>query len=236
VALLLTGAGVALAKPVFGGALVSRSVGLTIDMAVKAASMGFWSTLTDMSPPLALLLPLLLAATLVCLLTAWLRVPDQRSRLHALGLYIGAFASLVLAVSWGRAGLGWTSSSDAHYGILAVPLFCCVYFVWDAFAPRRVARFVQVGLFALMSIIFWSHASSMVYWRTSMVAVQAAFERDLLSGHSPCVLAERYLSLLWYPSRLDIGRTVVVTGLRQLKQTGITPFRSLQEDPATCPL
>ena len=73
------------------------------------------------------------------LMVAWWRRPQERFRVLGLLGFLGAMVSLSLAVGWGRSGLGPVSGFASRYVTLAVPLLCCVYFIWEIYAGRTLA-------------------------------------------------------------------------------------------------
>jgi hypothetical protein len=78
------------------------------------------------------LIGLLLITGGLLMKTLW-SCPQAWFRAVGLMTFLGAMASLSLAIGWGRSAFGQGIGFTSRYVTLAVPLLCCVYFIWEIY-------------------------------------------------------------------------------------------------------
>jgi hypothetical protein len=178
----------------------------------------------------------LLLITVLALLWVWRTQPQERWRCLGLLCFLGAMISLALAVGFGRMQRGYAAGLQLYYVTLAVPALFSIYFIWEIAAIYHpgISRFVQVTLLSLMLVLLPLNTEKILSIASYYAKHMEAFERDLLAGKPPSLLAERY-SHVFLPDDLlpySNGEKEVFARVRALHRAGIGKFRFLQEDPA----
>jgi len=149
-----------------------------------------------------------------------------RVRARSLLLFLGACGCLVVGIGWGREAGGVSGSFG--YRPLALPILCCVYYVWGIYGGRVPGSVVQAALF--FSVALWTgiHTEEGIAFGRAHRAELEAFERDLRDELPPYLLIARHKeNVLFWGTHDDMARY-----LRMLQRAGIGPFRSVPEDPA----
>lgn len=167
----------------------------------------------------------LVLVSLVMLLRAWLRRPDERVRaLGLLGVLI-ALLGLAYGVAFGRIGLIANAGFTPRYALLAVPLIWVVYFVAEIGGPPAWARFGQTVLFTLLCALCLTNLGSGLYLGRFKLRIYQAVEQDL-AAHLPApMVAQKHAYL--YPDR-----DYLVRCLEMLRQARVGKFRYLAPVPA----
>src|SRR5262249_27971577 len=115
---------------------------------------------------------------------------DERHRALGLFFFLGAMASLALALGLGRYGF------EPRYITLSVPVMCCVYFVWQLYGPPRARVPVQAALPAAPCLALWPNTEFATAYATDLRSRLGEFEREMESG-VPChVLIRRHAPYL----------------------------------------
>jgi hypothetical protein len=83
----------------------------------------------------------LVTATSILMIATWRRHASERFRIVGLACFCLSVLSLALAMGYGRA-----SGFQPRYAILAVPLYCAIFFVWELHGHVRWARSVPAAL------------------------------------------------------------------------------------------
>ena len=127
------------------------------------------------------------------LMVAWWRRPQEWFRVLGLLAFLGAMASLSLAVGWGRSGFGPGSGFASRYVTLAVPLLCCVYFIWELYAVWAMRHFGQMTLFALIcALLTPSTISSLDECESSTAILPRRWSGTCGEGVPISVFVDRY--------------------------------------------
>jgi hypothetical protein len=172
----------------------------------------------------------------LCLVSAWvlLRVwrarPEERPRAAGLLLFMLAVACTAAAVGVSRSGFdpeaGHSRGYAPRYAMLATPLLCCLYLVWDCYGGERLGRLVPPGLFVLLCLLFPLNAGDTLQaareHRERMVTVEAAIE-NRETAHAIAAMNRRFL----YDQTTD---EQLAAYLRMLRRAGIGPFQGLPDD------
>ena len=83
---------------------------------------------------------LLSGFTMLRLTQVWVTCPEERARAAGFLLFLGSMASLALGLGVGRFSL------EARYVVLAVPAWCCVYFVCELYGGEKLGKRVPALL------------------------------------------------------------------------------------------
>ncbi|HEV3119729.1 MAG TPA: hypothetical protein VGY58_21905 [Gemmataceae bacterium] len=158
-----------------------------------------------------------LLSSVAVLATTWYRRPEQRFRAAGLLAFIATMLVLALALGWGRAALG--GGFAPRYVILACPVFCALYFVWELYGPRRIRGLLPMCLFVIVALLTpWNYQHGLGHAQ-QVGALARAFRKDLRHGVPPAELARRHPFLC-----PDVP--VLTRHLEKLIQRGIGPFRT----------
>ena len=152
---------------------------------------------------------------------------DRKNRPRVLGLllFLGAAGALVAVVAETRAGMGLDYLFQGHYLTLQGPALCAVYFIWEI-RGRFSGRCIQVALFVLMSVLLPLNVKHGLQVGQEIQHKAMSFERDVMNGVPPSVLAERHFASSVVPRAEKL--TMI---LREHKRNGIGIFRRMREDP-----
>jgi hypothetical protein len=164
------------------------------------------------------------------LVGVWCRRPQERPRALGLFLFMVAMAMFALGTGWARAGRGPGAGYAPRYVVLAVPVLCCLFFVWEVYGPAAVRRLPQMCLFTLLCFLFPQNMRETFECGKEHGVKMAAVERDIRSGTPPGILSARHVTFLIDPLCTDPSD--LAQFLRMMRRAGIGPFRSLQEDSA----
>ena len=137
------------------------------------------------------MLGLLLITGGLLIMTGWRR-PQERFRVVGLLAFLGAMTSLSLALGWGRSSFGPFAGFQSRYVTLAVPLLCCVYFVWELYGGWALRHFGQMTLFALMCALLTPSTIWSLDDAEPRRRIAKAMERDLREGVPISVFVNRY--------------------------------------------
>jgi hypothetical protein len=193
------------------------------------------SSWLDGRPSWRLAMSILLTATAALVVSKTLRAPRNLPRAVGLLLFLGAIVALGLALGVGRGARAW-DTLDSHYGTLAIPILCWVYFAWEVYGSRATSQLVQMSLLALMCGVFALNLPSGLDHYPHLDRAAAVVEEDVRAGLSPCDLARRHLRLFWWQDTAE-GREIVSGGLRMLHRARAQPFDRLRDDAGdpACP-
>ena len=232
----------------------SPGIGTTLKTAVMFSASGLGDGVTQhlvrQGNSWRLGIPALLIATAALLLAHFFtKGAGERRRIVGMLLFMGALAAVAAAVGQGRGGRYWTIDSDSHYGTLALPILCLVYFAWVGYGPPRASRLVQTCLLLAVGAAFVLNGperyvqlrTAWAFPRTEPNALAAEtrrVEEDVFAGMSRCEVIERHLPLFWgvdlstewgRTEGMKEGRRVVGGGVAMLGESGVAPFRALRD-------
>lgn len=167
----------------------------------------------------------LLLGTCLLLIVVWRRQPHDRTRSAGLLLFLAACVCLGLAVGWGRTGHGTDVGFTARYTTLALPLLCCIYFIWGLYGGPRFGPMAQMCLFSLACALFLTNVQLGISWGRERRELMQAFEQDLRARMPIALLAERYADGIYPPSK-----AILEDRLRLLRNAGQGLFRFLPDE------
>jgi hypothetical protein len=204
----------------------------TLGTSAEFLSMGFGPAAGSFWPVSGWMLVGLMTLTGTVLAVAWYRQPPERFRALGVLLFLGAMATLALAVGWGRAGFGPGAAFMPRYTTYAAPALCGAYLAWGLCRPLALGSLGQMVLFTLVAFAFSLNTLTGLQAGAEHRRQMEAFEKDLRAGLPPSALAERHANFVypWPPDNPDRGK--VVSGLGMLKRAGAALFRDMPEDPA----
>ena len=178
------------------------------------------------------MLGLLLSSGGLLMVALWRR-PQEWFRVLGLLAFLGAMASLSLAVGWGRSGFGPGSGFASRYVTLAVPLLCCVYFIWEIYGGWTLRHFGQMALFALMCALLTPSTISSLHEAKARRQVAKAMAQDLREGVPISVFIDRYDGWNFiFPA--FVPKDLARRGLITLHRANVGQFRYLRLDSPPC--
>lgn len=164
--------------------------------------------------------PVILLTSLGVLGAARPRWDDERIRMVGLLAFFTAIAVLALAVGWGRAGrAAETGRMSTRYVLLAAPGLCAAYFTLLIYGKDWMRRAGPAALAILLLLLFPFNTLVGLDRREWFGDGMATFERDLASGTSATLLAQRHHGFM-----LHWDESLMIVSLRQLHEAGIGPF------------
>ncbi len=172
------------------------------------------------------------------LMVAWWRRPQEWFRVVGLLAFLGAMAALSLAVGWGRSALGPGVGFRSRYVTLAVPLLCCMYFVWEIYAGSALRHFAQMTLLALMCALLTPSTISALDDAKARRRIVDAMDRDLREGVPISVFVNRYngSNFIFPPAHPPLYNDPPISNemarrmLTILQRANVGKFRYLQLD------
>jgi hypothetical protein len=177
-----------------------------------------------------------LGVVVLCLLSAWLLVrvwrtrPAERPRAAGLLLFMLAVGCMAGAVGVGRSvfdpDAGFTRGYAPRYAMLAAPLLCCLYLVWELYGGERFGRFLPLGLFALLCLLFPLNVRDTFRHAREHQRQMAEVEAAIKAKEPPRFIATAHRKFL-YDQATDAQLTDY---LRMLRRAGVGPFRHLPDD------
>lgn len=167
------------------------------------------------------------AAVLVASLAALLHTlrTEEPERIRVVGLlaFFAACGILAAALGWGRAGrVAELGRMSPRYALLAAPLLCAVYFALLLYGSARLRLLGPAALAVLAALLFPLNTREGLKRRDWFGAGMTAFEHDVATGASVDSLAHRHYQFL-----LHWDEPLMAASMRQLRDAGFAPFRSL---------
>ncbi len=187
---------------------------------IQFLTMGFGPAVRAVWPfsGLGVFCLLLLSAAVLAIVVR--NQPRERNRALGLLLFLGAMASLALGLGLGRDGF------EPRYITLSVPVWCCVYFVWELYGHRKINFSVRMLLLLITCLTLWPNTQFGLAYARDLRARLGSFERDMAAGMPSYKLINRYGAYL-HPHH-DIPDDY----MPMLHRAGVGKFRFLRENPA----
>lgn len=172
--------------------------------------------------------------TLFFLATFWVstravvwRRPMVDVRSAGLFLFGVGVLALTAGVGSGRAGLVATAGMPSRYALIAAPMLCWAYFVWELYGPARARRAVPSALAILFVVLFPLNAHYGMQWAEYYRNGMEAFQRDVRAGMPASALCSRHQNFLMHWDGPGLCEAMGV-----LRRAGIGGFGSVAADPA----
>ena len=164
----------------------------------------------------ALIVGLFLVTGGLLLVTRW-KHPDQRPQATGFFLFLGAMASLALAIGLGRDGF------EPRYITLSLPGICAVYLVWIKYG-QRLKNIVPAMLMVVVLVVFVP--DTLWGWRyaVDLNSRLSSFERDIKTGMPPYQLICNYSSL--HPHH-----EIMMDYMPMLRDAHAGAFSNLRDNP-----
>ena len=156
----------------------------------------------------------------------WFHRPDERAASSGLLMFLGGMLTLAATVGWARAGEGRGYIIDTRrFATLSAPFLCAVYLTAVRLLPRASRRFVEMGVFALVCMVFAYNLRDGLDHGGLVRATKEAAMRDAWAGLSSDEIAERNYILG--------DRTVLSEGIEMIRQAGYGPFAVPEDQRAS---
>jgi len=208
----------------------SPSMAETVKTAAKFLAMAFGPS-ARLAWPLSIGgMSIVLLVGAVLLLRAFGGTRDSE-RLRAVGLllFFVGLIMLALGVGFGRAALVPTVGMPSRYALIAVPLLCVCYFIWELYGSPIVKKAMQFSLLIVMAVLLPMNMQVGFAWRDWYRQGVEAFEHDVMQQVPRCTLAERHRPFL-----LHWDQALLASDLRMLHETGFGPLRRMRDDSSAC--
>jgi hypothetical protein len=202
-------------------------IGSTLKTTSKFLAFGFGPAATKFwALSVSLALSLLLPSLWVAMLAVLRHQGAERQRALGILLCFGNLILFALAMGWGRAGAIPLMGLPLRYVLLAVPLFCVIFFVWELYGSSRLRSLAQGGLLLAMVIALPFNTTLGLRWGDWYQQGMQAIEQDLLIGTSPALLAQHHRDFLihWW------SEDQLAAGIQMLHEANIGPFAQIQEE------
>ncbi len=177
-------------------------------------------------PPARALWPLsgvgvlcLLLLSLGVLIIVTRNQPQERHRALGLFFFLGSMASLALGIGLSRNGF------EIRYVTLAVPVLCCLYFIWSIYGPPKISSSLRAGLFTVACIALWPNMQSGIDYGLDLRHHLGSFERDMKAGIPSYLLINRYAPYL------HVHQDILIDYMPMLREAGVGQFRFLRANP-----
>jgi hypothetical protein len=207
---------------------------LTMKTTLRFLALAWGAAARNAWLPSILAIVLVLAATMVLLVIAFLRARGaERQRTFGLLSFAGGCAVLALAIGWGRAATDMVSGMPMRYVLFAVPALCATYFIWELYAPDVPRRWLQWALCVAMLVLLpWNTREGFglpgrydIGWRGWYVSGMNAVEQDIQGGVPRLEMASRHREFLMHWDEAKLA-----AGMRMLHDAHIGPFARLHDD------
>jgi hypothetical protein len=186
--------------------------------ALQFATAGLGPGIQPVWRPALLAVGLLFAVTGGLLVRTWVAGPEERHRAGGLFCFLGAMASLALAIGFGR------RDPEIRYDTLALPAWCAASFVWTLYGPARTRRALE-SVFALaIALAFVPNVLAGVAYGSDLRGKLAGFERQMKAGAPPSLLIARNVFI-------HAHHDVPTDYMPLLRRAGVGAFRFLRDDP-----
>ena len=119
---------------------------------------------------------------LCVLIVSWWSRPQEWFRILGLLSFLGAMTSLSLGSVGDDRDLAPAMGFASRYVTLAIPLLCCVYFVWELYAVRPLRHLGHMTLFALVFAMTGLSTVTSLGNAKAQRDLFRAMERDLRRG------------------------------------------------------
>jgi len=180
--------------------------------------------------PATSLFPTFASAGVLCLLllstaalvVVWIKKPEESQCALGLLLFLGAMASLALSL-----GLGVRNGFEMRYVTLAVPVWCCVYFVWSVCHMPRINSLAQMFLLIVGCLTLWPNTQVGIAYARNLRHQLGSFEQDMEAGIPSGLLIRRH----WPDGYLHMNQDILTDYLPMLQRAGVGKFRFLQANP-----
>lgn len=146
---------------------------------------------------------------------------------RAIGLlfFLGGNIILALALGYGRATKVPTLGLPIRYVFLAVPTLIICYSSWEFYGSPILRKVIQWSLFLIISIAIFHNTLRGLGWRNWYLKGAASVMHDIKEGVPHSLLATRHQKFL-----LHWDKQMLETGMKQLKQSGMGPFKYMKDD------
>lgn len=173
----------------------------------------------------AALLVILSSAVLVLL--AILRSSAlERRRSVGMMVFLVSLGLYAAAMGWGRAAvIAIYGFWPIRYVLLAAPVLLLAFFVWELYGPPALRATVQTSLLLAMVLLIPANTAGGHWWRDWYLGGFAALQRDIETGMSRSLLAERHREYLFH----SWSEAQLVDHMRMLHEANMGIFAGVTE-------
>jgi hypothetical protein len=166
----------------------------------------------------------LVAGTVLRLLTVALRSANERPRALGMVAILGAMCTAAGAVGYSRSGLGPSMGLASRYVTLTAPLLAVIYFAWLIYGTGIARRAVHIGLLLLLCLSFRGAIAAGLEHGKMVKEAERRVERRLLA-RAPATEVVRKTGLFFEPNSESV-RTLY----GMLKQAQVGAFKYFNDD------
>jgi hypothetical protein len=195
-----------------------------LNTAFQTACLGLGKSMVSPFWPTArLVAAFIIILSLLMLVWPWTR---SQSRLQLVGYlsFLVACTSLALAIGCGRSGLHANVGFSPRYVTLALPLICCVYFIWGTCSRAPLNHSLQSCLLVLACVLILPNIEDGIASARVQRERIKPFERDVKAGMPTGFLADRYQRVI-FPNR-----TTLYQSIDTLRKAKLGLFRHVSQD------
>jgi len=197
------------------------------DFATRVASLAFGNAGEQWWAFSGWLIIAIVVATTALLVWVWFAKKDERWRVGALLVCLGATVALVLSIGFGRAGAGEGAAFAMRYITLPAPIVSTAVFAWILFGNRTARWAVPAVIATVLGIA--------AFTVNQRIGAEFAVERkqlgdDLMAevhaGTPPALLIERWTG----PDKIHNNHGRLYYILRQMALMKLKPFDDMPEE------
>lgn len=139
--------------------------------------------------------------------------------------FLGGSIIFALGLGYGRATNVPTLGLPMRYTLLAVPTLIICYSSWEFYGLPVFRKVIQWSLFFIFSIIIFHNTLRGLSWRNWYLKGTDSVMHDIREGVPHSLLVARHQQFL-----LHWDKQMLETGMKQLKQSGMGPFKYMKDD------
>jgi hypothetical protein len=206
----------------------SPSILATLKTSVNFMSLGFGPAASkSWTISGACILILVISSAILLINTIAKSRGSELRRSVVLLVFLGGNIIFALAMGYGRATMVPLLGLPIRYVLLAVPTVIICFSAWQLYGSTNMRRIVQWGLFITMIILLLPNTKKGFFFRDWYVKNADTVLHDINQGVPQSQLISRHQEFL-----LHWDRNMLIRGMKQLKQSGMGPFKKMKEGSA----
>ena len=210
------------------GHMASPSLGATLKATLQFLSIGFGSHTKVYWPVSGAFVAALTVATALALLWAIARSQEERPRALRAALFLGGMVCLAGGVGWARIAIYPEGVFASRYVTLAAPFLCCIYLAWEVVRRPPAARFVQMLLFSVSTVLVLGNDYAGFVEAKGLQELRQPALTDLQNGVPLAVVAQRHCGAIYI-----CGTGFLVRRMRMLRdeEIGVFAYAPVEDPP-----